>query len=835
MGKTSILRINRFDRGVQTALRSRIDGGAGLVKHFDIYSDPRVLKPLPGYETFVTDEEKKYEIKALGSSDDTLYGAGKGLSDWFGTRWENRVLISYNTSLATDTAVGWHVLRLDQTVSLPANFWTEVQSNGGDIRFTGTDGVSVKKFYMSKFDVDNEEATFFFPGTITDMYMYYGCQDSIGSISDSTIFSTNENIAMLFDNTVTDMVSGDEFSDQDTPIYTEGYLDTALYNGVQTDASDNTAVFTRNYFHISFAFYYERTGSTISLIDFGAGNPEIDLLNTGVLRFAGDGSVDNWTIDSTTVFTVGNWYFIDFVYNGVSPSTNCFIYVNGVLDNSNTDGSGNMGGVSNQPAYIGTTPSSGTALVKIDHVIANDNTAVPDANKIYTVYQSMTSASFWTSGSEESFGDATRHYDYLQIWEKPIDGSSNWKEVTVQGVPLRASGYYATDTFVDPANKYATVTAQHEDYNAYTEFMFIGVSSTNVQQPLDANNQEIGILSQGFALPWMSVPVDKQTYFQDFDGTLSAITGGVTSTGVYDAFANIQAHVPYQYYLAVTGYSGNRSSVEIYDLNNDDPLEFIDIGVGEARNIVNANGTLLAVVGNFIESEAKSNGEASIDIRKVVDSNKYQTTHKFPVDNVDATNFKKWEKVINSKRIDITNTSLFYVDPESSLTGMWAIGANEQTLEIGLSIYYDTADLGKVTNYHSTGNAVFIIHNEDGSISKVSDSYNQVSRFESLILDDFYPTEPKQTRAVEILFEDYLPTGQVVDLYYNLTEDNTWVQFASLIGDGTKRIYEITNILGGSSPLPTFKEMQIAVESTGGSVGATDINARIEYVNSLIS
>lgn len=78
MGKILETRITRFDGGISDDPREEFFSSASLVKHFDIYSNPRKLTPYRSTETDIASDMKQYDVKdfQLGL-DGKLYGLGK--------------------------------------------------------------------------------------------------------------------------------------------------------------------------------------------------------------------------------------------------------------------------------------------------------------------------------------------------------------------------------------------------------------------------------------------------------------------------------------------------------------------------------------------------------------------------------------------------------------------------------------------------------------------------------------------------------------------------------------------------------------------------------------
>jgi len=141
----------KWDGGIKTSPRDSspdIISGAQMVKGFDIYKDPRKLIPMQSWETFTTDEEKAYNIRAMGGISDTVYGVGSALSNWYGRDWLHRIRVDVSNSLHKATQIP---MRLNMSL-LPADFWTHINSDASDVRVTTSDGVTEKATFIENLD-----------------------------------------------------------------------------------------------------------------------------------------------------------------------------------------------------------------------------------------------------------------------------------------------------------------------------------------------------------------------------------------------------------------------------------------------------------------------------------------------------------------------------------------------------------------------------------------------------------------------------------------------------------------------------------------------------------
>lgn len=153
MAKINKKVINVWDGGIKTSARSsnpETSDGCQMIKGFDVYKDPKKLIPMQDWEDFTTETERAYGIRAMGGISNTVYGLGKGLTNWYGQGWQYRTKIIRNPLLST----GSTPMHFDLS-KMPANFWDNVQENGEDIRVTNNLNVT-HTCKVENLDIDNQ-------------------------------------------------------------------------------------------------------------------------------------------------------------------------------------------------------------------------------------------------------------------------------------------------------------------------------------------------------------------------------------------------------------------------------------------------------------------------------------------------------------------------------------------------------------------------------------------------------------------------------------------------------------------------------------------------------
>ncbi len=97
--------------------------------------------------------------------------------DWYDGSWERRLKITIDKALVGETMTSFPVyVNLDD---LPAGFFTNVQSDGDDIRITKADGVTEVPYELVSINTSTEKGELHFKGDVssttdTNFYIYYG-------------------------------------------------------------------------------------------------------------------------------------------------------------------------------------------------------------------------------------------------------------------------------------------------------------------------------------------------------------------------------------------------------------------------------------------------------------------------------------------------------------------------------------------------------------------------------------------------------------------------------------------------------------------------------------
>lgn len=837
--------INRWDGGIKTSARDSsrdTSDGAIMVKHFDIFTDPKKLIPMPGWTSFTTDTEKKFNIKGLGGFDSTVYGIGKGLANWYGHSWNYRIKVTVNESLFTATGMPtWFNLAL-----MPSNFWSHVNDDGSDIRVTNKDGGTAIEFSVENFDKDAQTGDLWINALdITTpggdyFYVYYG-DASAEFISSGTSTSRIENspasvwntsnlrFAYTFASNVDNQYKineGEEFTSE--PEYVNGSFGKAIRTRnttIQTN-SDAEVDISASDVSISFMIYLDAlpTGSSTIIEDHGYWN--ININSTGKLEVLFTATSGNTLCTSTASLSVGQWYVIDVVFNDDQ-----YQYINGVKQTFDINDGNFDGDIVDAVLKVRTIrASTGLNFCRIAQVWGFNND-ITDA-QIATKYANFTNGSFWSVSTEESKSNTALQYDGVAMYKKEIDGTE-WIDYLIQNQPVKLSSKYAINSFLEQiGNDWYFANSSNDNYGG-----IITVSKTNsITAEVDGQHLILNTASGNFSVSTSASPVDNSVYITSFSQFLAEL-GDPGSENAYEASSSIRSITPWRNYLAIGVTRRNRGYIEIWDLAQTNPIERADMGTGNLRIVGNASDVLFGVTDNFVDDEIKSSGQPTIEIRRYIGNGQMQTTHVIEVPSIYNGWVEDWERAVSNFQIRRNTETLFYAKVPKNTTatefneGYWAIGKNDRD-NLALTLMIDTAELGNPENIFGFAKQVFFIQ-KDGGIQRLSTdgSYNKTSLYTTLRMNEGNTEIEKKLHGIEIVTEP-LEENQVVSVYYRINGGSDRTKICDFYGSGEisyEAIYDINSI-----NLPNYKEIEFDIESTKGKSAILEFNYRYEYLSDIV-
>lgn len=819
MGTKVSIKQNNFSHGMQSQTRNKdLVGqtqvfGAERIKHFDIYKNANKLQPQPSFERFNTDAELEYGIKAVGVKDDTtIIGLGQAINNWYAQDWDYRIEL-------TPASTGNVDFTFIDLSNLDSNFWSNVNSDGSDIRLTSVDEPSNSiEIRLEKFDSVLETGFVLAKKTdIENLYLYFGNPDA-EPLENNPLENRYEGFTSGYFYTL----DGNSFDLGSTADLDSG---TITYGGGRIGEG---ATNTPNRFTTASAFgsgsscsisAHLITGATLANSTFNVGIGGNDIgIKTDAL---GEVKIDidttgasNTDIPTGFFVSTNSYYYLTVTYGGSTAK----VFVNGTLVYTSPNyGNPLDNDLAQNRVQVGSEAS-------LEFVVGKQGVAKTDTNALLEGVM-FSDSTFYTQGTLELFSGITPTYSGVAIYEKDIDGTE-WTNSTYRGEVIadRSTNVYPIPAFIEYDNGYFFLTSQNSDL---TGFVYGGRAGFN-NTVIDSQDTLLSTYNADTPLPNIELAVDNEYYF-GLQGRLSNYDTTQFNADVYDSFPFPVSNVRYGYSIAIAGNNiDNKGSIEIWDLTNLDPETVIDTGTGINKVITNTAGSLITVVDNYLQDPALSRGNPTLDFRLWNGRDDIRTLQSFPFDNVVTVYPNTWEFAIGSLRSETQNSSIFYGEPATDWTGLWAIGKSEKNGQLGVSIAYDTSSLGYITFHHAIGNNIIVI-NSTGEIYKLNDDnlYSQESEFKSMVIDAGLSGIAKDIVALEIVLDKDLPVGQTVTLEYS-TDNGAY----ETVGTCDGKVTEFT--LADGLPFNSFSEMQLRITSIGGDASVIEYTARVEYEEEVV-
>lgn len=828
--------IRTWDGGQKTSVRDNnklTSDGAQLVKHFDVFTDPNRLRPMPAWVDFATVAEKAYRIKAMGGFSDTVYGLGNALSNWYASSWLYRAKVTVSNSLYTASGMPLKI----NLASLPAGFWTHVNSDGSDIRVTNSSGDGIPHS-LDNFNYAGHTGELWIPanlqiGQSDYVYVYYGNANAV-AISDGTganpILNQPKDSWNLSQmrwgfSFPTDVKNNYDNSELFTTIPT--FVSGSFGKAVNTNAAPIATLpakqvgFTGSHITNSFMIYLNALPTaTKTILSDSNGTWSIKIDSTGHILWTatGDGGSDVYT--STPTLSTGQWYVIDCsFYNNYS------IAINGVMASN-----GSVRG-SYASSITNTTLRVDTASFCYIAQVWGFNSQLSQA-QITTKYNNLTNASFWTYGSEESFASLNPVYGGIQIYTKLIS-SGNWTEFLSANQPVKSLAYSPVNGFIEViGGELYFVISQQEDAGG---LMFL--AKTDGFQVLTPELVTLStITASSKSRPTVDVPADKKAYFAYSNQNL-ALADDPGSNDIYSAFAEIISIVKWRNWLALGSTYRTRANVEIWDLVNANPLEFIDAGTGNLRILGNAQDILFAVIDNYIDDAVLSSNNPSMEIKQYIGNGQMDSIVKISIPSVYAGWTDDWERAVSFFKIRRNNETLFYAklpandDATEFNEGFWAIGKNSRG-KLALTLEIDTSEFDPPENVFGFAQQVFFME-KDGGIHRLDTdgAYTKTSLYTTLKMNEGNTEIFKKLYGIEIITEP-LDENQIVSVYYKKHGDTDRTKILELTGTGEVAMEKVTD--DNDNNLDDYQEVEFDIESVNGKAAVIELNYKYEYTSDII-
>lgn len=822
MGKKIRKKINRFDGGMATSSRAEFESNVDLISHFDIYSDPYKLKPMPGYQEIVNAGEHGINFRGLGGTSTTLYGTGYGRTDWLTKEWLYRVQL-------TEVSGGTPFVSTVNLANMATHFWDNVNSDGSDIRVTTTSSPgTIVPSYVVEIDTVAKTGTLFVKGTNSDIYIYYGHSSvSVPTKSQGKLGVFEGYIAAynfdVDDNGywIDDSGNGYDYEHPNVVSSNETVSTSSGYFGNALDASANlgnmTGIPVGNSFSYSFLYYHAAsTGSTIKPTSgvYITTNSSRDVIVYWKLA-----NISLQSATASAVLTNNAWHLITV---SVGNTDDINVYVNSTLVHNSLGTTGDGDFTHNTTGNPAVTMGSGS---KVDAWYMNrDPVTSSDVSATYSNY--FTNNTYWTIGTYTEESAQTATYDGIALYSNSDLISGAWENEVVDGQIIKDSSYYPVLSEVRYSDSSGGfLVSQSDDMN---DFIFGATVTGGANTVFDPDDTLLTVLIS--YLFTGDEAIDKTYYFvTGID--VASLNGTTFNDSAYNAYSNV-AISSFNNYLAIGGTRNNKAVSELWDLAGTDPVTFIDFGTGKLRVLGVSGGSLFAGINGFIDDAILSGGKPYFDIRHYTGGSTWQSIYKFecPANYTGLT--EDWEQPVSQLKLDTNFGFLFYAKipndstPSTFREGWWAVGRNNITGEYGVSLYLDTSGLGYVEMGHRLGDQYFFIHNKDGSVSRlaVDGTYDETSTLITNKLDD-EPNTKKKLQNVEIKTEA-LPTGQTYTV--SVSVDGGAYQTV-MTHDTDGAVQKSATQLADSTPLPTGYEFQFKVTSTGGSAAMIELAIDFEF------
>jgi hypothetical protein len=815
MGTRVTVKQNNFSHGMQSQTRNKnLVGqtqvfGAERVKHFDIHKNENKLTPNPSFERFNTAGELELGIGAVGVKDDTtIIGLGKAINNWYSKDWDYRIELTPDSTGTVDYTF------IDLS-NLDSDFWSNINVTGSDIRVTSADEPSnTLEFRLEKFDSGTETGFVVIKKTdVENLYLYFG-NTSAEAVTPNPLENRYEGFTSGYfysmDGNTLDLGSTADL-DSGTATYGNGRIGEGLISSSMTTVASSFS--SGDSCSIS---AHLKTGATLAGSAFNVSIQNDLALKTNtsgeILIDVDTTGASNSNISTGSFVAINSEYYITVTYGGVSAK----VFVNGSL-------------VFTSPAYNNpldsdngqVSVSSGTQS-GVEFVVIKRNVQKTDANSLLEG-DMFSDATFYTQGTLELFTGITPSYSGVAIYEKDIAGTE-WTNSTYRGEVIadRSAGVYPIPAFIEYNNGYFFLTATAINFDSFIYGARAGFDSTLI----DSQDTLLSTRTKKTPLSNIELAIDNEYYF-GLSGRLSNYDTAQFNSDVYDPFPNANSLVRYGYSLAITGTRDGQGSIEIWNTTATDPETVIATGTGINRVITNTSGSLVTVVDNYIQSPELSRGNPTLDFRLWNSQDDVRTLQSFPFDNVATVYANDWEFAIDSIRSEVQNASIFYAEPATGWTGLWGIGKSQGGSQLGVSIPYDTSDLGRIAYHKAIGNNLIII-NSTGEMYKLNDDgdYTKESEFKSMIIDAGVSGITKDIVAMEIVL-DKAPTGQTITLEYS-TDGGTFETVG--VCDGI--VTEFTLASGAS--FNNFNELQLRITSVNGDASITEYSVKVEYEEEVV-
>jgi hypothetical protein len=522
---------------------------------------------------------------------------------------------------------------------------------------------------------------------------------------------------------------------------------------------------------------------------------------------------------TTASISTNQWHVIDCVFND-----DAYIYVDGVLQTFDI----------NDENFSGDTVDNGVVINSGNNCRLGQLWGWNDditAYQVATKFNNFSKDNFYTIGAQVAQTSVNLEFGGVQLYSKLIS-SGDWSEYLDGGRPVRNTSYSPVNAFIDDTGTYFVLSQSPENQGILTiaaRDTFDVLNPTYITlSTLGTNNSKVAIQSE--------VATDNVQYCNR--GNTSLVSVDPDDASVFVAQSTIQSLSAWRTYLAVGSNTRNKGYIDIWDLADTLATDKATTGTGNLRIVGNAGDTLFAVTDNFIDDVVKSSNKPSMEVWQYIGNGEMERTHYIEVPAVvdDSTYIDNWERAVSNFKIQRNKQTLFYAripnvsDGSTFDEGFWAVGKNTDG-RLSLTLQISTEGLGMPENVFGFAQQVFFVKKDGGIVRLADDTYNDVSLYKTLKMNEGNTEIEKKLVGVEIITEP-LESGQTVSVYYKQNGDSERTKIFDMTGED-EIVYETTYDINESN-LPHYKEIEFDIESTGGKSGILEFNYKYEYLSDII-
>lgn len=566
----------------------------------------------------------------------TILPTGEVSDGWFSTSWNNRQKITLPPSAdITDFPV-----YVDLSI-LGSEFFTNVASDGSDIRVVSADGFTEYPIEVVSVNTASSTGELYFKTDLTsadytDYYIYYNNDDAVAYARDDTYGSENvwsngfiavyhleEDAAgtgnnNLYQDSTANEYHGDDFntSDDKTGLFGRGQEfgdDQTDYISLPNEVLDGQTDITTSWWHNT-SVVSDMT--IVSGANSGQANEYWTRWDSNtVFRLYAQGGQEPFTLDNGATFNDGTWQY--YLVTSDDDIDEMNFYRNGVGDTENPD----------PQAIATTTIDNGGLIIGQDQDVVGGNfstaenfeglldslrfaSVVRDADWAETVYANMSDNEAWiATSSAETL--STTVFTELDFWVQHFDYTGQEADVWVQVESLPAGAktiiwlYYGASGVTSASDESATFS-----YSSPRDLYYVvddsGADDISVVSLIDDN--QVSVDGAGT----VTLDTGERTVFSTFTGaSVISANGPISATVTHTANDNSDALVPISFatttYTIPTSRDTNRwyvyapfatSTVDVY----------IEGGTATQTQTINT-GTVATFTVDPADSGAANDGE----------------------------------------------------------------------------------------------------------------------------------------------------------------------------------------------------------------------------------